>query len=72
MHTQQIRDNCIRCGHKTLKLMEGSTISTDFCTVANLPCEDVKVCDPAMRTIKKRPYHGCFITEEPIEGVDQK
>ena len=45
-HTRDIKEKCVKCKeyHDT-RLIPGSDFPTDFCTLANMECSQIKSCD---------------------------
>jgi hypothetical protein len=54
MNQREIRENCYRCSNRSLLLMRGSPLPTDFCDIALMECGLILYCDPAVRKPKKK------------------
>jgi len=54
MNQDEIRKNCLACGHRSLVLMTGSEISTDFCDHAQMECSKIVYCHESIRIPKKK------------------
>lgn len=52
MNQREIRENCYKCGHRSLVLIDESTLPTDFCDVAKQTCDNITTCDPSLRIPK--------------------
>jgi len=53
MDTRTIRQNCYKCGHRSLLLMKPATIPTDYCDHAQMECSKICYCHPSVRIPKK-------------------
>ena len=54
MNTLQIKRTCRKCGHKEVRTIPGQELATDFCALAQLPCDTIKDCDPAAKIPRTR------------------
>lgn len=53
MNAKEIRDNCHKCGNRSLLLMKPALLPTDFCDHAQMECSKIVYCHESIRIPKK-------------------
>ena len=54
MNAKEIRENCHKCGNRSLMLIDPAPLPTDYCDAADLDCGMILFCDPSMRIPKTK------------------
>lgn len=54
MNQREIRENCYKCGNRSLVLMKPAPFATDFCDHAQMECSKIRYCDPMTRIPKRK------------------